>query len=100
MDYQFSYENSERLDWVFCEEDVEGLPKTYTDTRHSHPLLLTYAPYLKVPMYKNKSYICNSCQNHGEGYSYHCAECRFDVHPGCCELTHPRLFNDPRYGAP
>lgn len=44
----------------------------------NHPLEL-----LTSPAYANGSFNCNGCRQRGSGFSYHCAECRFDLHIVC-----------------
>ncbi|XP_059654313.1 uncharacterized protein LOC132301037 [Cornus florida] len=44
----------------------------------SHPL--TLVPY---PTYPSGSFICNSCNQTGTGFSYTCANCEFDIHVHC-----------------
>ncbi|KAL1214271.1 Protein VACUOLELESS GAMETOPHYTES [Cardamine amara subsp. amara] len=44
----------------------------------NHSLILLYsAPY------RRPRYICNACDANGTGFTYHCSECRYDVHVGC-----------------
>ncbi|XP_059654312.1 uncharacterized protein LOC132301036 [Cornus florida] len=52
----------------------------------SHPL--TLVPY---PTYPSGSFICNSCNQTGTGFSYTCANCEFDLHVHCAyvpQTTH------------
>ena len=73
------------------------MPRTITDCRHEHELTLTNQPYIDVENFWNKEYECDHCGRTGYKYSYHCALCHWDLHPGC-QLTHSTaLFNDPRH---
>ncbi|XP_075477570.1 uncharacterized protein LOC142518661 [Primulina tabacum] len=47
-------------------------------THPVHPL--TLMPY---PTYPSNTFICNSCHIAGNGFSYGCAECDFDLHIHC-----------------
>ncbi|CAA2966723.1 Hypothetical predicted protein [Olea europaea subsp. europaea] len=47
----------------------------------SHPLHpLTLVPY---PTYPSNSFFCNSCNLVGNGFTYCCSECDFDLHVHC-----------------
>ncbi|KAL3615398.1 hypothetical protein CASFOL_041059 [Castilleja foliolosa] len=48
----------------------------------THPL--TLLPY---PTYPSSSIICNSCNLVGNGFSYSCSECEFDVHVHCAHMV-------------
>ncbi|GFP93137.1 hypothetical protein PHJA_001458000 [Phtheirospermum japonicum] len=48
----------------------------------THPL--TLVPY---PTYPSSSIICHSCHLVGNGFSYCCSECEFDVHVHCAHLV-------------
>ncbi|PIN25184.1 hypothetical protein CDL12_02082 [Handroanthus impetiginosus] len=43
-----------------------------------HPLTL-----VPCPTYPSGSFICNSCNLIGNGFSYSCSECEFDIHVHC-----------------
>lgn len=36
--------------------------------------------------YDNRSFICDLCCKIGEGPTYHCKTCKYDLHPQCCAL--------------
>lgn len=57
--------------------DLKDLPQTRKDERHPHELVLNPTPY------GHGQYICDGCQLAGEGASYHCAQCQFDLHLDC-----------------
>ncbi|EYU27142.1 hypothetical protein MIMGU_mgv1a026726mg, partial [Erythranthe guttata] len=40
-----------------------------------HPLTL-----MPSPTYPSGSFSCNSCSLDGDGFSYSCSECEFDIH--------------------
>ncbi|KAG8391326.1 hypothetical protein BUALT_Bualt01G0176200 [Buddleja alternifolia] len=49
----------------------------------SHPLHpLTLAPF---PTYSSGSFFCNTCSLEGNGFSYSCSECEFDIHVHCAQ---------------
>jgi len=52
-------------------------PTEVTDPLHPHPLKL------EKSVYKKGEYICDKCEKRFSGHVYHCAECRWDLHPGC-----------------
>eukprot|EP00457_Paulinella_chromatophora_P001774 gb/GEZN01001776.1/.p1 GENE.gb/GEZN01001776.1/~~gb/GEZN01001776.1/.p1 ORF type:complete len:746 (-),score=69.50 gb/GEZN01001776.1/:450-2687(-) len=43
---------------------------------HGHPLTLVAHVY-------NGTFVCNSCRAYGQGWVYHCALCKFDLHLYC-----------------
>jgi len=97
-EYDIVYRVAEGLevDYRFTAEDVKGFPESLSDCRDEHPLKLTFEPYRVTS--DTTTYICDSCREEGAGYSYHCPQHKFDIHPGCsCELPTPALFNDPRH---
>jgi hypothetical protein len=62
------------------------LPKTRKDERHAHELVLTPEPY------GHGNFVCDGCQLAGQGASYQCAGCNFDLHIDCAkarEATNP-----------
>jgi len=52
-------------------------PTEVQDPLHQHTLKL------EKFLYKKGEYICDRCEKRFSGQVYHCAECRFDLHPGC-----------------
>ncbi|KAG6395071.1 hypothetical protein SASPL_145662 [Salvia splendens] len=56
--------------------------------RHpSHPLHpLSLVP---LPTYPSASFICNSCNLPGDGFSYCCTACDFDIHVHCALIPNP-----------
>ncbi|PHU30692.1 hypothetical protein BC332_02785 [Capsicum chinense] len=47
----------------------------------SHHLTL-----LPLPTYSSRSYTCNACGSAGNGFSFSCARCDFDIHTQCALL--------------
>lgn len=39
-----------------------------------------------VPPYEHPEFICDLCFKIGEGPTYHCKTCKYDLHPVCCTL--------------
>jgi len=52
-------------------------PTEVLDPWHQHTLKL------EKFIYKKGEYICDKCEKRFSGQVYHCAECRYDLHPGC-----------------
>ncbi|KAK6162871.1 hypothetical protein DH2020_002712 [Rehmannia glutinosa] len=76
----------------------------------SHPLHpLTLVPF---PTYPSGSFFCNTCNLGGDGFSYSCSACEFDIHVHCAHLpnaSNPHVpsspvanpnFNNPIYPPP
>ncbi|KAH3767821.1 nucleoredoxin 3 [Pelomyxa schiedti] len=57
------------------------LPRTVTDARHAHPLLLQSSGQLPAPYHGG--YTCDGCHGTGTSWVYHCETCSFDLHPSC-----------------
>ncbi|KAL7158210.1 hypothetical protein ABFS83_02G127100 [Erythranthe nasuta] len=58
-----------------------------------HPLTL-----LPSPTYPSGSFFCNSCSLSGDGFSYSCSECEFDIHVHCAlniPTPNPRPYLSP-----
>ncbi|GAA0150173.1 hypothetical protein LIER_09173 [Lithospermum erythrorhizon] len=55
----------------------------------SHPLTLH-----PIPTYSSKSFTCNACGSYGNGFSYSCAACEFDLHLHCAFLPTSLPFYD------
>jgi len=53
------------------------LTPTKDDSRHPHTLYLVEQPY------GHGQYVCDGCSLPGQGRSYHCGQCQFDLHPDC-----------------
>lgn len=58
-------------------EELTSLPKTRVDERHPHELMLTVRPY------GHGRFVCDGCDGAGRRMSYHCVECKFDLHIDC-----------------
>jgi len=59
--------------------NLSDLPKTRRDDRHAHELLLTAVPY------GHGHFVCDGCQLAGQGASYQCAGCSYDLHIDCAK---------------
>ncbi|KZV23617.1 hypothetical protein F511_24026 [Dorcoceras hygrometricum] len=63
----------------FLHEHCYRATRSLRNSTHPvHPL--TLMPY---PTYPSNTFICNSCHIPGNGFSYGCAECDFDLHIHC-----------------
>ncbi|KAL6495649.1 hypothetical protein OROGR_030212 [Orobanche gracilis] len=69
----------------------------------SHPLHpLTLVPF---PTHPSGSFLCNACHNAGDGFSYCCSACEFDIHVHCACLPNasnplvpsPPPLTDPNF---
>ncbi|KAK6140558.1 hypothetical protein DH2020_025702 [Rehmannia glutinosa] len=68
-----------------------------------HPL--TLVPF---PTYPSRSFFCNSCNLAGDGFSYSCSACEFDIHVLCAlmpnasnpHLPHSQNLTNPIYPPP
>jgi hypothetical protein len=49
-----------------------------------HPA--TALEFHNEPPYANRDFICDLCFRLGEGPTYHCKTCKYDLHPACCTL--------------
>ena len=59
--------------------NLAELPRTKKDDRHEHELTLTETPY------GHAHYVCDGCQLAGQGASYQCQQCNFDLHLDCAK---------------
>ncbi|MCD7446822.1 hypothetical protein HAX54_016916 [Datura stramonium] len=63
----------------FLHENCLNAPRFLDHSSHpSHPLTL-----LPIPTYPTRSYLCNACGSAGNGFSFSCACCQFDIHVQC-----------------
>ncbi|KAL8495905.1 hypothetical protein ACS0TY_019865 [Phlomoides rotata] len=59
----------------------------------SHPLHpLTLVPF---PTYPSGSFFCNTCNHGGDGFSYCCSACEFDIHLHCALMPNPNPNPNP-----
>lgn len=59
-----------------------NIPRSILHPSHpDHPLTL-----LPIPTYPTSAFICNACGSNGNGFSYSCAHCEFDIHLQCASL--------------
>jgi len=66
------------LERIRAEAQKKEPPSEVRDPHHTaHPLKLT------SNIYKKGHYICDKCDVRGVGTVYHCAICKFDLHPTC-----------------
>ncbi|KAL8495900.1 hypothetical protein ACS0TY_019860 [Phlomoides rotata] len=59
-----------------------------------HPL--TLVPF---PTYPSGSFVCNTCNHSGDGFSYTCSECEFDLHVHCALMPTPNPHPLPNYNS-
>ncbi|KAG6607536.1 putative nucleoredoxin 1 [Cucurbita argyrosperma subsp. argyrosperma] len=70
--YPFTDERLKQLEEEL-EEEAKGWPEKLKHELHeAHELVKT-----------RRSYVCDGCDGVGSGWSFHCAECDFDLHPKC-----------------
>ncbi|KAL8495901.1 hypothetical protein ACS0TY_019861 [Phlomoides rotata] len=63
----------------------------------SHPLHpLTLVPF---PTYPSGSFVCNTCNHGGDGFSYTCSQCEFDIHVQCALMPTPNPHPVPNYNS-
>ncbi|KAI3498564.1 hypothetical protein L1887_34340 [Cichorium endivia] len=72
-------------------------PRSLKHPSHpSHPL--TLLPY---PTYPSNSFYCNSCKLPGNGLSYSCSDCEFDLHVNCAQsISHTSSTHQPIMALP
>jgi len=58
-------------------QNLSELPRSRKDDRHEHELTLNENPY------GHGHFVCDGCQLAGQGASYQCAQCSFDLHVDC-----------------
>ncbi|KAL3815034.1 hypothetical protein ACJIZ3_016302 [Penstemon smallii] len=60
-----------------------------------HPLTL-----VPCPTYPSGSFFCNSCNLIGNGFSYCCSECDFDMHVHCALRPNANPHTGPNFSVP
>ncbi|KAM3357827.1 hypothetical protein P3S68_020758 [Capsicum galapagoense] len=66
----------------FLHENCLNAPRFLDRSSHtSHHLTL-----LPLPTYSSRSYTCDACGTAGNGFSFSCAPCEFDIHMQCALL--------------
>ncbi|XP_059447545.1 probable nucleoredoxin 1 isoform X2 [Corylus avellana] len=71
--YPFNDERVKEIEAEF-EEMAKGWPKRVKHPLHEeHELVLS----------RGKTFVCDGCDELGNGWSYYCDECDFDLHPKC-----------------
>ncbi|KAK3416838.1 hypothetical protein EUGRSUZ_H02593 [Eucalyptus grandis] len=71
--YPFTAEHLKKFEEKF-KESIKGWPE-----KLKHPL---HEEHELVPAQRRR-YTCEGCDEEGEGWSYYCEECDFDLHPKC-----------------
>ncbi|GAA0156213.1 hypothetical protein LIER_13757 [Lithospermum erythrorhizon] len=67
----------------YIHEKCLNLPRSLDHPAHpSHPLTL-----FPTPTYWSQHFTCNACGSCGDGFSFCCAHCEFDLHTHCA--SHP-----------
>lgn len=73
----------------FLHENCLNVPRFLDHSSHpSHHLTL-----LPVPTYSSRSYTCNGCGCDGNGFSFSCARCDFDIHMHCALIPQTVLLS-------
>ncbi|GMH13483.1 hypothetical protein Nepgr_015324 [Nepenthes gracilis] len=88
-----------------CKEAGIGLKHHCHDCQFDlHKVCALAAPTINHPFYKKCHFqfyhqppgsiprVCDACNNHVQGFVYHCKNCGFDLHPCCASL--PRSLDD------
>ncbi|XP_059447905.1 probable nucleoredoxin 1 [Corylus avellana] len=71
--YPFTDERMKEIE-AEVEEMAKGWPeKVKTPLHEEHELVLS----------RRKTFVCDGCDEPGNGWSYYCDECDFDLHPKC-----------------
>ncbi|XP_062159040.1 probable nucleoredoxin 1 [Alnus glutinosa] len=71
--YPFTEERVKEIEAEFAEM-AKGWPEKLKHSLHEeHELVLS----------RRRSYTCDGCEEQGDGWSYYCDECDFDLHPKC-----------------
>ncbi|KAK3416837.1 hypothetical protein EUGRSUZ_H02592 [Eucalyptus grandis] len=71
--YPFTAEHLKKFEEKF-KESIKGWPEKLKQPLHEEHEL--------VPAQRRR-YTCDGCDEEGEGWSYYCEECDFDLHPKC-----------------
>ncbi|XP_009587921.1 uncharacterized protein [Nicotiana tomentosiformis] len=77
----------------FLHENCLNAPRFLDHSSHSYHRLTL----LPVPTYTNRSYTCKACGSNGNGYSFSCAPCEFDIHLRCALLPQTVLLPQHRH---
>ena len=67
--------------------DLPG--ETHHKSHKDHPLTLLYSPPDDESVYT-----CNACDQYGSGFTYHCSNCKYNLHVGCASLPETILRED------
>jgi nucleoredoxin len=71
--YPFTEEQVKKIEAEF-EEMAKGWPEKLKHAKHEeHELVLS----------RRRTFTCDGCKEQGNGWSYYCDECDFDLHPKC-----------------
>jgi nucleoredoxin len=70
------YEAIKLAEKAKLDEEMQMMPEDVTIDAHPHNLI-------KMPKVYGGRYGCDICGTGGEGWVYHCDECRYDAHPHC-----------------
>jgi nucleoredoxin len=71
-----SYEADKSAAKAALDQKIATLPETSLISQHPHPLQKLASVY-------RGGYGCDVCGGSGEGWVYHCDQCKFDAHPKC-----------------
>ncbi|KAH0730967.1 hypothetical protein KY289_002155 [Solanum tuberosum] len=73
----------------FLHENCLNAPRFLDHSSHpAHPLTL-----LPIPTYPTRSFLCNACGSSGNGFSFSCARCQFDIHVQCASCPSSLLID-------
>lgn len=77
----------------FLDEQCYRAPRSMHHPSHPlHPLTL-----MPFPTYPSRSFFCDSCNLCGDGFSYCCSLCEFDLHLHCALVHNPTPYKPTQH---
>jgi nucleoredoxin len=71
--------------YPFTEDRVKEIEAEFAETAKGWPEKLKHSLHEEheLVLSRRRSYRCDGCEEQGDGWSYYCDECDFDLHPKC-----------------